>query len=203
VIDLILKPTEQLLNRSLHLSTQAQDLANQLQQKSIAVSVQLHPESEPFRVRVAITDHHVTVKADQEPASVNISGSPTALLKFTSFEWAKALSGSARIEGDAEVAKQFEQFFKVLPLDGIGLLAEKIGDRPAYWVDKAARKGLSAARYAARALSRQSLEYLTEEAAVLPIKTRVDLWMQDVESVRDSAQRLQARLNLLERRIKS
>jgi|CryBogDrversion2_5_1035270.scaffolds.fasta_scaffold00160_7 ubiquinone biosynthesis protein UbiJ len=196
----LLKPAEQVLNRSLSLSTQAQTLATQLNQKSLAVSVRLHPEAEPIRMRIAIQDQHIALCADQEPASVDVSGSPFALLKFTHFEWTRALVGSTHIAGDAEVAKQFEHFFKALPFDAGGLLAEKIGDQPAYWVEKAAHTGIKTAARVARSLTRQTIEYLNEESGILTSKTRVEVFGENVEALRDDAERLKARLTILEKR---
>lgn len=200
----LLNAATKVLNQSLQISSQAQDLAKTLEQQSLAISVMLTAQSEPVRVRCLINQGQFLLLKDQERASTSVMGSPLALLKLTGSELAKSLTArGAQIEGDAEIAKRFEMLFKSLPIDIEAVLAKKVGDKPAYIIGQLVTRGFRMAARQAKALARQSSEYLTEEANILVPSTRANEFTYNVERLRDDAERLQARLRLLEKRFQS
>jgi len=188
--ELLLKPVERLLNRSLENSHEAKQMATSLNQKSLSVAIKLHPDGEPIRVRVAVVDSQLQLSTDEQPANVEILGSPLGLLKLSGLELTRHLTGTSRIEGDAEIAKQFEILFKKLPVDLEAELADKIGDQPAYWIGQTIRRGMDYSLRNMRSMTRQGVEYLTEEINLLTPRTQIDAFIDDVEKCRDVAERL-------------
>lgn len=134
-------------------------------------------------------------------ADARIEGSPLALLAL--FKQSTATPSASRrvqIRGDAEVASRFQSLFKALKPDLEELAARHLGDLPAHNLARLSRSALGWAREAIHAGRRNVAEYLVEESRDLVNRTELDEFLRGVDQVRESADRIEARLLLLERR---
>jgi ubiquinone biosynthesis protein UbiJ len=198
----VLNAVARLLNRSLVETTSAQGLLAALEQKSLAINVLLNPDAEPIRIRFLIEQQKFCVLMDQEPATTSIRGTPLSLLKLSGLQLLSSLTTqSTHIDGDVEVARRFELLFKSLHFDVEATLAEKIGDKRAYLVNQAAKRGAAMLLRQLRSVGRQSREFLTEEAQLLTPTAQVQQFSHETARLRDDAERLQARLRILAKRL--
>ena len=76
-----------------------------------------------------------------------------------------------------------------------------VGDRLAHQAGRALRHGRDYATATGRTLRQDLSEYLTEEARLLPTRPELERFHADVDILRDDAERLQAQLQRLERRL--
>jgi len=136
-----------------------------------------------------------------EAANATLTGTPLSLLQLAGATPEAALrTGAVHIEGDAEVAQTFSELLKNARPDLEEELSRVIGDVAAHQIGNVAR---SALQFGRRTLDTDALnvgEYLQEEGRDLPTRIEADEFMAGVDKLRDDAERLEARLALLEAR---
>jgi ubiquinone biosynthesis accessory factor UbiJ len=193
-----LAPLESLLNRNLAGSSAARALCRRLSSKVLA----LHVEGVPLSVYFKSHGEHMTLHTDHEGTpDATLSGSPLSLMRLAGPAPDEALrGGSVHIEGDAEVAQTFSELLKAAQPDLEEELSRVVGDVAAHQIGNAARSALGFARRAKDTFLQNVAEYLQEEGRDVPNRTEADEFLQGVDKVRDDVERLEARLNLLEKR---
>lgn len=193
---------EALLNRELVDSPKAKALAEGLEGRSLSVGAR-----GILTVRATISLGHLMLLSDSadpsgnDDADARIEGPPLALLAlFRESAANPSASRSVQIRGDAEVASRFQALFKALKPDLAELAAHHLGDLPAHGLARFSRAALGWARDALETGRRNVAEYLVEESRDLVNRTELDEFLHGVDQVRESADRIEARLALLERR---
>jgi len=210
-----LASAEAMFNRSIFASSEAAQLARRLNDTFLQIEVE-----GVTRLRVAMQGGRLALLtgADsrgagvaagapapdgQPPADAVISGSPSAL--FALLRGARPAAGSERkgvtIRGDAEVANLYRQFFLAARPDLEEELSRWIGDAPARGVSRLAGGILSWAKRARRVAGENVAEYLTEESRDLVARTEVEEFLQGVDELREAADRVEARLKEMGRRL--
>jgi ubiquinone biosynthesis protein UbiJ len=184
-----------MLNRNIDASAQAAALARRLQGTSLQVDIDAIT-----RVRASVQGGRLALLAgDDSPADASLSGSLPALLQLLK---GAPLPGGARsaakISGDAEVADLYRRLFVLARPDPEEELSRWVGDFPARRLSEFARQALEFARRARRTAGENLAEYLQEESRDLPNRTELDEFLQGVDALRETADRIEARLARLE-----
>jgi ubiquinone biosynthesis protein UbiJ len=207
-----LASAEALFNRNIAASTEARSLARRLERTSLQVEIEGR-----FKVRAYIFNSGLALinGADAEagaaqagaahaaPADATISGSAPALLQLLRGEGPSvAARAGVQIRGDAEIANLYRQLFAAAKPDFEEELSRWIGDMPARRLSEVARSVRSWARRTRRTAGENISEYLQEEGRDLISKTEHEEFLSAVDAVRESADRIEARLKHLEQRIK-
>ena len=194
---------ESLLNRGIDESIRASAAAARLNQTSIALGI------EGFaRIRIAVSAGRIVlarVGGGEPEADAVIEGSALALLDLVARagRGASGAGGTERlgISGDAEIAARYRELFDLARPDWEEELSRLVGDLPARRLSLAARSALSWARKLARTASENVAEYLQEESRDLASKPEVEEFLVQVDELRETADRVEARLARLERRL--
>jgi ubiquinone biosynthesis protein UbiJ len=218
-----LAAAEALFNRNIAGSSQAVALARRLEATSLLLEVEgitrvratvvggrlnlLAEDTAPADVaRAAPADATRAAPADvarAAPADATISGSPPALLQLLRNARPVAQSRfSVQIRGDAEIANRYRELFALAKPDFEEELSRWIGDMPARHLSQVARSVRSWARRTRRTAGENIAEYLQEEGRDLISKPELDEFLQGVDGVRESVDRIEARLARLEQRTK-
>ncbi|MGH8462334.1 MAG: ubiquinone biosynthesis accessory factor UbiJ [Stenotrophobium sp.] len=135
-------------------------------------------------------------------ADVTVSGPPTLLLRLA---W-KTTAGEGgvpsglQVAGDTELLARFNSLLAQVGFDPEELLAKVLGDTTAHRVNQGLQKLFGWSRQTARTLSLDTAEYLREETRDLARGSDAAEWMHGVDLLRESVDRLEARLNSLEQR---
>jgi ubiquinone biosynthesis protein UbiJ len=193
------------LNRSIDRSQKAQGLAQRLNRTSLEVHVE-----GVARIRAAVCTDRVGLSTGGETdADARISGSPLALLKLirggaggTAGPTADRSRAAVRVAGDAEIAARYRELFALARPDLEEELARLIGDLPARRLSLAAQGAIRWAERAGRTARENLAEYLQEESRDLVAKPEVEEFVQGVDRLRDTADRVEARLARIERRLR-
>jgi ubiquinone biosynthesis protein UbiJ len=202
-IDALLRPFESVLNRNVGASTPARELLQQLAGRSFAVEAG-GPPGPTLRIRFFVEPTGVRVDASDAPADATVAGTPLSLLALLRGDAQGRLqSGGATIRGDAETAKAFEQLLKHARPDLEEELARLVGDGPAHHAARLARGVLQWGRQAADSFARNVGEYLQEEGRDVPARAELEIFLEGVDRVREDADRAEARLRLLETRLRN
>lgn len=195
--DPLFQPVESLLNRNIAGSSRARELAARLAGRSLEVRV----TPTPLRIRFSVVDGAVAVGPGDgsEPDAV-IEGTPLSLASLAGPEPEDHIrQGVIRISGDAEAAQSFQKLFRAARPDFEEELSRLVGDAAAHHMANVARGILGFGRRAADTFARNVGEYLTEESRDLPARPEIESWLGQVDRLREDADRLEARLALVER----
>lgn len=137
------------------------------------------------------------------PVDATISGSPLALLQLARGESrGRGSPVAAQIRGDAEIANGYRRLFALARPDLEEELSRLVGDLPARRLAQLAETTLGWARRARRTAGENVAEYLQEESRDLVNKPELEEFLHGVDTLRDTAGRIEARLARLERRLR-
>lgn len=140
---------------------------------------------QPGRLTVA-ADYHGTPDIEVRAPAVSLMG---AALRGD-----EAPPKGMRVNGDAETAQVFSRLLKQADLDWEELLSRFTGDVAARQLGNLARGLKHWGRDAAERLGRDFAEYLQYESRDLPPRREVQGFLDQVDRLRDDAERLDARL---------
>jgi ubiquinone biosynthesis protein UbiJ len=194
-----LASAEALLNRSIDSSAEALGLARRLQGTSLQIEIE-----GITRIRAGVHQGRLALLAgDDSAADAVISGSPAALLQlFKGGTHRQVGRPAAQIRGDAEIADRYRQLFMLARPDPEEELSRWIGDLPARRVSLIARRALETVRRIRRTAGENIAEYLQEEGRDLVNRTELEEFLHGVDALRETADRIEARLGCLEQRMK-
>jgi len=111
----------------------------------------------------------------------------------------RLFSGEVQIEGDTHLAQAFGDALNDLEVDWEEQLARLVGDVAAHRIGSQARAAGHWVRRTADTLTEDVKEYLQEEARLLPGRYEIQAFLDEVDLVRDSVERLAARIERLTR----
>ena len=200
-----LAAVESLLNRSIDGSIKAAAAAGGLNRTSLRIDIEGLPS-----MRAAVAAGRLALAAgDGAQADAVISGSPVSLLKLLA-AGASARAGTApdaarvpvRITGDADVAARYRELIALARPDWEEELSRLVGDLPARRLALAASGALAFAARVRRTAGENLAEYLTEESRDLVSKPELEEFLLGVDQLRETADRVDARLTRLEQRLK-
>jgi ubiquinone biosynthesis protein UbiJ len=193
-----LASVEALLNRNIDASGESVELARRLSGTCIQIDVEGWT-----RIRAGVSGVRLALTAgDDSPADALITGSPVALVNLLTVRAAGAGSRrAAQIRGDAELANQYRELFVLSRPDLEEELSRFVGDLPARRIAQLARQGSAWIRSAARTARENLSEYLQEEGRDVVNHTEYEEFLRGVDELRETADRIEARLAGLERRL--
>jgi ubiquinone biosynthesis accessory factor UbiJ len=194
-----LAPIESLLNRGIGESIEAAACARRLEGASFEIEL-----TGLARVRASIGAGRLALATQAAgEADARVRGSLLALIERFASPTDLASDGSRGIEisGNAEVAARYRELLKLARPDFEEELSRVVGDLPAHRIALALRSSLSWLRSAGRTAGQNLAEYLTEESRDLVSRPELEEFLAAVDQVRESADRVGARLERLERRL--
>lgn len=184
------------LNRGLPRSVRARQLVAELAGHSVAIAVR-----DFARLRVTSDGQTLTVAREDDAADATVSGGPLSLLALGGAAAQAVLQrGDVTVTGDTEIAGKFRELLSLLRPDPEEELSLVIGDVAAHRLGRLALLAGGWGRRAARVTLENLAEYLGHERRDLVPRNEGEQFLRGVEALREHADRLQARLELLERR---
>jgi len=197
---------EALLNRGVHASMVASALARRLGGTVLLLNIEgmASIRISVLRGRLSLTGTGPSLESEAvEPADATISGSPLALLRLVGANGlAGATGGRAVVTGDAEIANSYRELLALARPDLEEELSRLIGDVPARALSHFALKTAAWARGTRRTAGENIAEYLQEESRDLVNKSELEEFLHGVDTVRETADRVDARIARLEQRLK-
>jgi len=184
------------LNRYLQLDPEALSRFSALEGKIIALEIRgvnqtmfLFPSPDGFMV---LADF-------DETADATISGTPIALAKLGLADDPRdqLFNGEVEITGDTRLANQFSLLFSQLNIDWEELLAQNVGDITAHKIGNVVRDMGQWVKRSTQSVNLDAGEYLQEEIQLSPANAELRHFIDKVDEVREAADRLAARINLI------
>ncbi len=199
-----LASVEALFNRSISQSMQAAAAARRLNLTSLQIEI-----DGLLRVRAAVGGDRLALLAGGDTAAdATIAGSPLALFDLLRGGTSGAGGapgkgrGAVQIRGDAEIAARYRELFALARPDLEEELSRLVGDVPARRLSRFAKSALAWARRVRRTTRENLAEYLQEESRDLVNKPELEEFLLGVDQLRETADRVEARLARLEQRLR-
>ena len=198
--DLACAAFEIALNRYLRLERSALEECAALSGRSIALHVSdlgwtfvIEPHAGGVRVLGA---------AEAEPDVLAAAPAPRLLqLALRAARGGEGLPAGLEVQGDTELLGRFNALLARVGFDPEELAAKLLGDGAAHRVVGGLRQFFGWSRHAATRLGQDTAEYLSEETGDLARSHEIEEWMEGVDQLREGADRLEARLALLEQKL--
>jgi ubiquinone biosynthesis protein UbiJ len=203
-----LASVEALFNRGIDGSTQAAALARRLEGTALQVDIE-----GMTRIRAAVAGGRLALMSGEDcgaalaAADATISGSPPALWQLVTGRAnlrgaiPAAVGRTAQIRGDAEIANLYRELFSLARPDPEEELSRWIGDFPARRLSQFARRLYQATVRIRRTAGENIAEYLQEEGRDLVNQTELAEFLRGVDELRETADRIEARLGRLEQHL--
>jgi ubiquinone biosynthesis protein UbiJ len=197
---------EALLNRGVQASMQATALARRLGGTALRLEIEGMAS-----IRVSVLGGRLSLigagpldspagEPGARAADATIAGSPLALLRLAGGSASRGAGVS--VSGDAEIANSYGEILALARPDFEEELSRLIGDVPARALSQFAARTVEWAVRARRTAGENIAEYLQEESRDLVNKPELDEFLQGVDMVRETADRVDARIARLEQRLK-
>ena len=195
-LEAALRPVASVLNRNIRATTPARELCKKLAGTIVAVRVRNTALTAWFVVNE--DNLEVTTDCDAEP-DVLISGSLLTLASMAGASGTSALrDGSLELTGDPHVAGEFQKLLAFARPDIEEELSGVVGDVVAHRLGEFARGVGNWGRDARSTMGANIREYLQEESRDLPSRYEVDRFSDNVGTLRDDVDRLEARMKHLQ-----
>jgi ubiquinone biosynthesis protein UbiJ len=195
---MLLEQLAALVNRNIAGSARARELASRLEGRAMSVSVSV---PFPVSVRVSIAAGALVLSREAPAnADVSISGTPLSLLPLLGADArAHMQSGAVDVRGDAEIAQTFHELLHAARPDLEEELSRHVGDVAARQIGNALRSVAGWSRKTASTFADNVSEFLQEESRDLVSRTEGEEFNAAVDELREAADRIAARIDLLER----
>lgn len=166
--------------------------------------IELLLQNPALMLRLNVNAGGVRVRAGAPPADgagalpprVSIRATPRALWRL-----ARGEPGAERevyIQGDMHTAQALQRLLGDLDIDREALLAQAIGDLPAYQLGRLGRGAFGYGRRLAARFEQDLADYLHFESGDLPPRSGVEAFLDDVDRLRADVDRLEARVRRLQ-----
>jgi len=188
---------ETALNRALALDPETRSAVAQLDGRSVELAI----ESPPLALRVTVAGERLQVgPADgaNEPdlgVRATLGGLLSQLPMFRGDDAPPV--GRMRVSGDADLARRLQRLAERFDPDWHMPFAAVFGDIIGVQVANAVAAGLRHARDAGRDFADVAAEYVTEESRDVVPRAELDAFNDEVDTLRDDAARLAARVERL------
>ena len=164
--------------------------------KAVRVSLEV-PELE-FFLLIKEDTIHVSANYNEQPDTW-IRGNFFDLVKLGLDKGDDTSATHLEIIGDVQLGQRLQQLFSEIEFDWEELLAPIIGDIPTHQFSEGVRVANDFISRCLDSLAFSSGEFLREELKITPTQQEINYFIDGVEKLRDTVERLDARLNRIMR----
>ena len=191
---------EMVLERALALDSATRDALQPLEGRQLSLALQ----APPIALRLRVEGGTLRVGPDRgAEADLGVKATLGAVLSqlLPGREPGAMPVGQVRISGDAELARRVQQLVQRYDPDVEEMFTRVFGDVIGVQIARTTRRVLEGLRDGARGLLRDTAEYLTEESRDLVPKAELHGFFDDVDELRDAAERLERKIARVQRRV--
>ena len=191
---------EAALNRALALDAETRAGLRALDGQRVA----LHVASPPLALQVRVDGERLVVGPVEAEAEADLSVRSTLGGLLGQLPWFKRDDappvGKVKLSGDAELARRLQRLAERFDPDWQRPFVQVFGEVVGVQVAGAFAAALRHARGAAGALASNAAEYVTEESRDVVAREELNAFHDDVDALRDDAERLAVRVSRLRAR---
>lgn len=190
---------EAALNRALALDAETHERLSALEGRRIGIELR----GANLALAVSVRAGRLRVGPHwQASADLNLRASPASLVAFAlrRGEDSALAPGKVDISGDAELARRVEKLLRDFRPDVEEAFAKTFGDVLGVPLARTLQRAFDWSRESAQALIADSAEFLREESRDLIASAQMEQFLDEVDALRERAERLEARVQLLAQR---
>lgn len=193
----LLDLAEQSLNRILHQDPVTLDRLGPLAGKVIAI----HATLPAFNLYLLPHSEGIDLLAHYDGAAdVSLSGRAADLARLPLAGNEVLFGRGVELRGDSGLAHRLQGILADTRIDWEAWLGDLLGDAAGHEAARLLRALGGYGRNSTRALLQNTQEYLQEEARLLPTAVEVEIFLDEVDELRERAERLEARIRQLANR---
>ena len=184
------------LNRLVDLDPETRAALGALDGRAITLDLR----NTPFAMRIAVDGGRLAIgPAFGGESALRVVAAPSALVRMALSRGRDDATtpGSVDVSGDADLARRLERIARKFEPDFDEAFARAFGDVAGFQIARGVRRALATVRDGARAFAQDSAEYLSEEGRAIVPKAEVDVFLDDVDALRERTDRLDARVKRL------
>jgi len=194
---------EQAFNRYLQLDPDSREAMGRLHGRVIAFDVEGLGRSF-YLVPGRSGEVQLLAHYEGEP-DCRLQGTPLALARMNDHRASaeQLFSGQVKIEGDTELAHRIGKILGAMDIDWEEQLSRYTGDLIAHDIGNLVRGAARWGRATLDTLGLDLQEYLQQELQILPARPEIEAFLAEVDQTRDAVERLQARVERLQNRLRN
>ncbi|MGA9333188.1 MAG: SCP2 sterol-binding domain-containing protein [Rudaea sp.] len=149
---------------------------------------------------ISVKEQRLCIGPHQDaPGDLNLRAAPGSLLAMALRRGEDSVlpPGKVEISGDAELARRVEKLARDFRPDIEEALARTFGDVIGVPLSRALQRAFAWSRESTRAMAHNAAEYLREESRDLIAPAEMEEFLDDVDALRERADRLEARVQRL------
>jgi ubiquinone biosynthesis protein UbiJ len=157
----------------------------------------------PLAMRIAVNGDRLAIgPAFEGVSALRVAATPVALLGLALSRGREGAvtPGMVEIAGDADLARRLERIASRFAPDFDEAFVRIFGDVAGFQIARGLRRAFAGLRDSGKAFARDAAEFLTEEGRDLVAKAEVESFLDDVDALRERADRLDARVRRLQLR---
>ncbi len=184
------------LNRALALDPDTQARLTALEGKRIGVDLR----GTGLALAITVADGKLKVGPHWERSGdLDLRAAPASLIAFAlrRGDEEAAAPGKVEISGDADLARRMEKLLRGFRPDIEEAFARTFGDVFGVPLARALQRGFAYVRESAEAAVQDTAEFLREESRDLVAPAEMEQFLDDVDALRERAERLEARVKHL------
>ena len=184
------------LNRALALDAETQARLSTLEGRRIGVDLR----GTGLALAITVVDGKLKVGPHWEKSGdLNLRAAPASLLAFAlrRGDDDAVAPGKVEISGDADLARRMEKLLRGYRPDIEEAFAQTFGDVFGVPLARALQRAFAYARDSAQATAQDTAEFLREESRDLVAPAEMESFLDDVDALRERADRLEARVKHL------
>jgi ubiquinone biosynthesis protein UbiJ len=188
---------ESVLNRAIDLDPDTRGRLDALDGRAVTLDLAGASGRAAPALRIAVDAGRLRVgPAFEGDSALRVSATPGSLIGLALARGRDGAlpPGRVSIAGDAELARRLEQLATRYAPDLDAAFARVFGDVAGFQIARAFRGAFAWSRKSAGALARDTAEFLTEEGRDLVARAELDTFLDDVDALRERADRFAARL---------
>ncbi len=185
---------EAALNRLVDLDVDTRARMAALEGRAVTLDIR----NTALALRVEVADGRLRVgPAFGGDSALRVAATPASLLAlaFARRHDGGLAPGMVEIGGDAELARRLQQIATRFAPDVDAVFTRVFGDVLGFQIARSLRRGLAGARNATHALAQDAAEFLSEEGRDVVAKAELDTFLDEVDALRERADRLDARVH--------
>lgn len=208
----MLEPIARLINKTLALDPRSVEILSNLNQKSIILEIKefkflpkIEISFEDQKLHLSKSKHgslfYTNSQAQVPSTPIIISGPLIAFfMLLITKDSIQAGRFGLKVEGDIETGQKIQDLFMNLEIDWEEPLSKLTGDPIAYYIGRMFKSFKKRQRVFITDLTETTVEYLQEEIALIPSQFAFESFIQNIETLNDHIQRLDAKINLIEKK---
>ena len=199
VLKVLGRGLESALNHALSLDAETRDALGALDGRAIGIEF----KGTGLAMRLAVDGQRLVVgPAFAGDSQLRVKATPASLLglafaRLRGDGETAIPPGQVEIAGDAELARRLERLATRFEPDIDEVFARAFGDVIGFQVARGFRRAIGLARRSASALVRDTADYLVEERRDLIAKPEMEQFLDEVDELRERADRFEARFRRL------